>query len=167
VPARIAAKMRRRSGGSASGWLAGERLTWVGWVGTGIAFAGAGIIAASAGVSLHMGTGVLLVLGATVLWATYQVVQKTVCDGYSPLELTAWPTWIAAALLVPFFGASTVESALAAPVAAFVIALVLLGEVPDPLAFVGGAVVIAGVVLAQTKWRPARVVIPAVEAEAG
>lgn len=186
----------------------GERLTWAGWAGTGIAFTGAGIIAASAGVSLHMEPGVLLVMGATVFWATYQVVQKTVCDGYSPLELTAWPTWIAVALLLPFFGASTLQSAVAAPasatlgvvwlgamssvggflawsyavkrlpvvvfsnalfavpVAAFVIALVLLGEVPDPLAFVGGAVVIAGVVLAQTKGRPARVAVPAEATEA-
>lgn len=80
----------------------GERLTWQGWVGTGIAFAGAGVIASSAGVSIHMNTGVLLVLGATLLWASYQVVQKTVAAGYSPLELTAWPTWIAVVALIPW-----------------------------------------------------------------
>jgi len=39
------------------------------------------------------------------------------------------------------------------PVAAFLIALVFLGEVPAPLTFVGGAVVVGGVVLAQSVGR--------------
>jgi len=185
----------------------GERLTWLGWGGTAIAFLGAGIIAASAGVSLHMGSGVLLVASATVLWAGYQVVQKTVASRYTPLELTAWPTWIAVTLVLPFFFAG-MPSAIAAappqaiaavvwlgagasvggflawsyaikrlpvvvssnalfgvPVAAFVIALALLGEVPDPLAFVGGAVVVAGVTLAQTKGRPETALVPVEAAE--
>lgn len=82
--------------------LLGERLTALGWVGTGVAFAGAATIAISAGVSLGERTGVLLVVAATCLWATFLVLQKTLADRYDPLELTAWPMWIAAALLVPF-----------------------------------------------------------------
>jgi len=181
----------------------GERLTWFGWAGTAVAFAGAGIIAASAGVTLHMGAGVVLVVLATLLWAGYQVVQKTVAPRYSPLELVAWPTWIAVALLAPFFSAGFGQTVSAAPVgaslgviwlgagssvggflawsyaikrlpvvvssnalfgvpvAAFAIALVLLGERPDLLAFAGAAVVIAGVTLAQTKGRPAPAALPA------
>lgn len=181
----------------------GERMTWLGWVGTAIAFCGALIIALAAGVSIHLGSGVGLVIAATFLWSCYQVVQKTVAARYTPLELTAWPTWIALALLLPFFAAElpgavraapasatlaivwlgagssvggflawsyaikrlpvvvSSNALFAVPVAAFVIALVLLGEVPEPLAFVGGAVVIAGVALAQTKGRPAPAALPA------
>ncbi len=176
----------------------GERMTPIGWAGTAIAFCGAVVIALAAGVTLQLDSGVALVVAATLLWACYQVVQKTVASRHTPLELTAWPTWIAVALLMPFFSAGLPEAVRAAPlnatlsvfwlgagssvggflawsyaikrlpvvvssnalfavpVAAFVIGLGLLGEVPDPLAFVGGAVVIAGVVLAQTKGRPAR-----------
>lgn len=183
----------------------GERLTTLGWTGTAIAFAGAGVIAAGAGVSVHMGADVVLVVLATLLWASYQVVQKTIAHRYGAIELTAWPTWIAVTLLLPFakdfpaavsaapasatlamvwLGAgSSVGGFLAwsyaikrlpvvvssnalfgVPVAAFVIALVLLGEVPAPLSLAGGAIVIAGVALAQTRGRAGTV--PAVEIEA-
>lgn len=174
----------------------GERLTWQGWLGTGIAFAGAAVIAASAGVSLDMSGGVALVLMATLLWAAYQVVQKTVAHGYGPLELTAWPTWIATLVLVPFSAGLPAEVAaapmaatlgmvwlgaasslagflawsyaikrlpvvvssnalFAVPVAAFLIGLVALGEVPAPAAFAGAGVVVCGVALLQTRGRPA------------
>ncbi len=184
----------------------GERLTGAGWVGTAIAFAGAVVIAASAGVSLQLGSGVLLVVLATLLWAAYQVVQKVVAAGYSPLELTAWPTWIASVLLLPWTvtlpatvqtapvqatlavvwlgaGSSVVgflawsyaikrlpvvvssNALFAVPVAAFVIALVVLGESPSPWSFLGGAIVISGVWLLQTRGRPQAPVLVA-EAEA-
>lgn len=172
-----------------------ERMNWIGWLGTAIAFAGAIVIAASAGVSVHMSTGVLLVVIATVLWAAYQVGQKTIAGRYGALELTVWPTMFAALVLVPFaFGLpATVAAAPAAatlgvvwlavgstvggffawsyavrrmpvvvssnalfgvPVAAFVIGLVALGEVPSMLAVVGGVVAVSGVMLAQLKGRP-------------
>lgn len=182
----------------------GERMTWLGWVGTAIAFAGASVIAAAAGVSVHMSSGVLLVVFATLLWASYQVGLKTVASRYGVLELTLWPTFFAAAVLLPFSGAlpgaiatapvsatvglvwlgagSSVGGFLAwsyairrlpvvvssnalfgVPVATFVIGLVALGEVPSPWAFLGGALAIAGVSLAQTRGRP--VVVPEVAVE--
>jgi drug/metabolite transporter (DMT)-like permease len=82
----------------------GERLTVYGWVGTALAFAGAATIAFAAGASLHAGNGVLLVVLATCLWAGYLVLQKTLAGRYDPLELTAWPMWIGAILLMPFAG---------------------------------------------------------------
>lgn len=180
----------------------GEKLTWQGWVGTGVAFVGATLIAAAAGLSLELGSGVIMVLVATLIWASYQVVQKTVAHGYGALELTAWPTWIASAALLPWLfrlpqavasaplpasagivwlgAGSSVAGFLAwsyaikrlpvvvfsnalftVPVAAFLIAWVLLGEVPSVGAVVGGAVTLVGVGLLQTRGRPVAAVSPA------
>ena len=82
----------------------GERLTALGWVGTALAFAGAATIAVAGGASMQGGSGILLVVAATCLWATYLVLQKTLASRYDALELTAWPMWIGAVLLVPFAG---------------------------------------------------------------
>lgn len=174
----------------------GERLTWQGWLGTAISFVGAGAIASAAGVSLRLGSGVVMVLVATLIWAAYQVVQKTVAGGYGALELTAWPTWIASVALLPWTlslpravasapssatlgvvwlgAASSVAGFLAwsyaikrlpvvvssnalfaVPVAAFVIAWLVLREVPAAGALAGGIVTLVGVALLQAKGRPA------------
>jgi drug/metabolite transporter (DMT)-like permease len=176
--------------------MLGERLTVAGWVGTGIAFVGAATIAIAAGASLTGGTGILLVLAATCLWAFYLVVQKTLAGRYDSLELTAWPMWIGALLLLPFAGGlpaaatgapwsataalvflgaccsvaafmtwayairrlpvTVATSALyAVPVAAFVVGIVFLHEMPPPSALVGGVIALAGVALVQLKGRPA------------
>ena len=82
----------------------GERMTVLGWLGTAVAFAGAATIAMASGASLSGGSGILLVLAATCLWSTYHVVQKGVSSRYDILELTAWPMWIGAVLLLPFAG---------------------------------------------------------------
>lgn len=173
----------------------GERLTAAGWIGTVVAFAGAATIAIAAGASMSGGVGILLVLAATCLWAIYLVIQKTLAGRYDSLELTAWPMWIGAALLLPFaaglphvvataplaataavvfLGAfcsvaafmtwayairrlpvTVATSALyAVPVAAFVVGIVFLGEVPPPPALLGGVLAILGVALVQLKGRP-------------
>ena len=173
----------------------GERLTLAGWIGTAVAFVGAAMIALAAGASLSGGIGILQVLAATCLWAIYLVIQKTLADRYDSLELTAWPMWIGAALLLPFaaglprivvtapwtataavifLGAfcsvaafmtwayairrlpvTVATSALyAVPVAAFIVGIVFLGEVPPPSALLGGSIAIIGVALVQLKGRP-------------
>ena len=105
----------------------GERMTWLGWLGTAIAFAGASVIAAAAGVSVHMSSGVLMVVFATLLWASFQVGLKTVAGRYGVLELTFWPTFFAAIVLLPFSGSLPAAIA-SAPVSATV-GLVWLGAV--------------------------------------
>jgi len=82
----------------------GERLTALGWIGTAAAFVGAAMIAIAAGATLSGGAGIMLVLAAACVWATYLVIQKTLADRYDSLELTAWPMWIGTVLLVPFAG---------------------------------------------------------------
>lgn len=95
----------------------GERLSAAGWVGTAVALSGAVAIALGAGASLHAGSGVLLVAIATGLWALFLVVQKSLADRYTSLELTAWPMWIGTVLLVPFAGGLPTALAEAPPAA--------------------------------------------------
>jgi drug/metabolite transporter (DMT)-like permease len=111
----------------------GERLTLAGWVGTCLAFAGAATIAISAGASFGGGTGILLVVAATCLWATYLVLQKTLAGRYDPLELTAWPMWVGAVLLAPFAGG--LPHALAVAPWAATAAVVWLGGLCSVAAF--------------------------------
>lgn len=185
----------------------GERLSPAGWVGTVAAFVGAAMIALAAGASLSGGVGIVFVLLATLLWALYLVIQKTLAARYDSLELTAWPMWIGAGLLLPyafglphavaaapwtataaivFLGAfcsvaafmtwayairrlpvTVATSALyTVPVAAFVIGIVFLREMPPPSALLGGLVAVSGVALVQLKGRPAVAgVAPAIPAE--
>jgi len=175
--------------------MLGERLTVAGWVGTATAFVGAAMIAISAGASMSGGSGILLVLAATCLWATFLVIQKTLAGRYDSLELTAWPMWIGTVLLLPFAAGlprtiataplvvtmsvgflgvfcsvaafmtwayairrlpvTVATSALyAVPVAAFIVGIVFLREVPPSSALLGGVIALAGVALVQFKGRP-------------
>lgn len=103
----------------------GERMRAVGWAGTAIAFAGAATVATASGVTLRLGSDVMLVVLATCLWAAYLVVQKTVSDRYDSLELTAWPMWIGTVLLSPW--APDALRAVALAPAASTLAVVWLG----------------------------------------
>lgn len=111
----------------------GERLSVLGWMGTVGAFVGAAMIAISAGASLSGGAGILLVLAATCLWATYLVIQKTLAGRYDSLELTAWPMWIGTVLLLPF-AAGLPHAVATAPLSATV-AVVFLGMFCSVAAF--------------------------------
>jgi len=173
----------------------GERLSWVGWIGTAVAFTGATMIAVSSGASLSGSLGVLLIVAATLVWATYLVLQKSIASRYSSLELTVWPMWIGAVLLLPFSRGTlaTIRTAptpatlavvwLAAcssvagfllwayalkrlpvtvatsalycvPVAAFLLGVAVLQEMPPASALLGGAIAIVGVALVQLLGRP-------------
>ena len=113
--------------------MLGERLTVLGWVGTALAFAGAATIAISSGASFGGGTGILLVIAATAMWATYLVLQKTLAGRYDPLELTAWPMWVGALLLAPFAGG--LRQALATAPWTAIAAVVWLGAFCSVAAF--------------------------------
>lgn len=71
-----------------------ERLTGLGWLGLGIGFVGILFIAfGSAGASLTMTNGALLVLIAACASAVFFVFQKPLLARYSAIELTAYFTW--------------------------------------------------------------------------
>lgn len=78
-----------------------ERLTGLGWMGLGIGFIGILFIAfGSAGASLTLTNGALLVLVAAFASAIFFVFQKPLLTRYSAIELTAYFTW---AGTLPFF----------------------------------------------------------------
>ncbi|TWT25224.1 DMT family transporter [Planomicrobium sp. CPCC 101110] len=78
-----------------------ERLTGIGWVGLGIGFIGILFIAfGSAGASLTLTSGALLVLIAAFATSIFFVFQKPLFARYSAIELTAYFTW---AGTLPFF----------------------------------------------------------------
>ncbi|ANU11861.1 hypothetical protein BBH88_17200 [Planococcus antarcticus DSM 14505] len=71
-----------------------ERLTGIGWIGLGIGFIGILFIAfGSAGASLTLTNGALLVLIAAFASAIFFVFQKPLLTRYSAIELTAYFTW--------------------------------------------------------------------------
>ncbi|MDQ0428668.1 drug/metabolite transporter (DMT)-like permease [Planomicrobium stackebrandtii] len=71
-----------------------ERLTGLGWIGLGIGFIGILFIAfGSAGASLTLTNGALLVLIAAFASAIFFVFQKPLLTRYSAIELTAYFTW--------------------------------------------------------------------------
>ncbi|HSP21159.1 MAG TPA: DMT family transporter [Planococcus sp. (in: firmicutes)] len=71
-----------------------ERLTGLGWLGLAVGFAGISIIAfGSAGASLSMTGGAVLVIIAALASAVFFVFQKPLLVRYSAIELTAYFTW--------------------------------------------------------------------------
>ncbi|MDN3450453.1 DMT family transporter [Planococcus sp. APC 3906] len=71
-----------------------ERLTGLGWLGLAVGFTGISIIAlGSAGASIAMTGGALLVIIAALASAVFFVFQKPLLARYSAIELTAYFTW--------------------------------------------------------------------------
>ncbi|WP_354005853.1 DMT family transporter [Fictibacillus terranigra] len=78
-----------------------ERLGRFGWIGLGIGLAGVVLITlGTAGPSLTISRGALLVLMAAVATSVFFVYQKPFFQRYTPIELTAFVTW---AGTIPFF----------------------------------------------------------------
>lgn len=116
----------------------GERLTKAGWVGTGIAFAGAATIALGGhSAAPQVGRGTLLVLGATGVWALFLVVQKTVASRNGSLELTAIPMGVGALALAPF--ARTLPASIAAAPLSATLAVLFLGCFSSVIGFLAWA----------------------------
>ena len=171
-----------------------ERLPRWGWVGIGVSFAGALVIAASEGSGLQMNGGAFLILLAALAQSAYFVLQKPYLSRYHPIEVTTYAIWAGTVWLLPFafglyaqiqrapleatvaviylgifpaaiayiawayvlakFPAGRAASFLyAVPVVAFIIAWFWLGEQPQPLTLVGGALALIGVVIVNTKGR--------------
>ncbi len=86
--------------------LGQERITWAGWLGIFISFAGFFLVAAGAhgGQALTWSgmRGAIFILLANVCWAAYTVFSKPVLERNSPFGLAALSTAAGTALYLPF-----------------------------------------------------------------
>ena len=111
-----------------------ERLTWAGWSGIAIAFAGVALISMGESGGMHFEPGSLLVLGAAVSTAGYFVVSKQGLRIYSPLEFTTYIIWAGTIPMLVFAPGLLKQMPHAAPSAT--IAIVYLGIFPAAIAYV-------------------------------
>lgn len=119
----------------------GERLRSLGWVGIGVAFAGAMLIGIGEGRDFSLELGALLVLLAALTWSVFFALQRRHVARFGPRDLIAWTTWVGTAGLLPFFPALLAEAPLAGAEAC--LALVYLGVGPTVLAYVAWAFVLS------------------------
>jgi drug/metabolite transporter (DMT)-like permease len=118
-----------------------ERLRPLGWVGIGIGFAGALVIAFGKGFGASPGWAAGLILLASITASVYNILQKGMLKRFRPVEVTTWAIWAGTALLLPFSG-GLIGEIRAAP-AASTAAAVYLGVGPAALAYATWAVVLS------------------------
>jgi len=172
----------------------GERPRRRGWIGIGIGFCGATMIAASHDGGIGISRGAVLVILAALAQSVFFIRQKPLLATYRPIECTTFMIWAGTAFLLPFAGGlpHAVSTAPASatlavvflgvgpaaiafvtwayalsrmpairassflylvPAVSIAIAWVWLSEVPRPLALVGGAVALSGVILVNARER--------------
>ncbi len=119
----------------------GERLAPMGWVGIGIGFAGALVIALGGGKGFSLGWAAALILAASLSASIYNIIQKRMLARYRPAEVTTWAIWAGTLLLLPF-SPGLIREVRAAPAAA-TLSVVYLGVCPAALAYATWAVVLS------------------------
>lgn len=112
----------------------GERLTWQGWSGIAVAFAGVVLISVSGTGGLHFSAGALFVLLSAFATAAYFVLSKRLLRSYSPIEFTCYAIW-AGTIPMLLFAPSFVQQFQHAATSA-TLAVVYLGIFPAAVAYV-------------------------------
>jgi drug/metabolite transporter (DMT)-like permease len=104
--------------------LLGEQLTVLRAIGVAVAFVGAAIAAGGDSNGLRLEPASLLIFAAAASQAGYFVVLKPLLATYSPVEATAWTTWLAALSSLPL-AADLPKAVVGAPTVANVAVLAL------------------------------------------
>jgi drug/metabolite transporter (DMT)-like permease len=120
-----------------------ERLTWMGWAGILVSFAGIGLIARERGHGLHFSPGAILIGLNAIAYGVYMILQKRLLGRLPALEFTTYSFWAGSLLLLPFGGGSWSALRSAAPRVTW--ALFYLGVFPAALANVAWALAMARV----------------------
>jgi drug/metabolite transporter (DMT)-like permease len=79
-----------------------ERLRWISWLGILISFVGVAVITFEPGAGLQISPSALLVLGAALTQAIYNVSQKPYLQRYTPLQFTSCAIWFGTLFLLVF-----------------------------------------------------------------
>lgn len=123
--------------------LNGERPTRLSGAGMLVAFAGIFILASGQPGGFSFGSGTTLVLAATVCSAVYIVLQRRLVHAFPPMQTAGWLMVLGAMFLLPFSGGA-VAAALAAPLPAVVL-VILLALVPGALGQIAWLMVLKSV----------------------
>ncbi len=118
-----------------------ERLSFQGWFGVLMSFAGVALIASGEGGGIHLSLDALIILSAATASAIYTVLQKHFLARYSALEFTAYSIWFGTLLMLPF-GAGLGHAFRTVPVGS-TLAVVYLGIFPAAFAYVAWAYVLS------------------------
>ena len=112
----------------------GERLTWQGWSGIAVAFAGVALISVSGSGGVHFTAGALFVLLSALATAAYFILSKRLLRHYSAIEFTCYAIWAGTIPMLIFAPSFARQFAHAAPSATW--AVVYLGIFPAAIAYV-------------------------------
>lgn len=112
----------------------GERLSWLGWLGIAISFAGVAVISFGEAGGLSLNVNALLILASALATSAYMIVSKRPLKIYSGLEFTSYAIW-SGTIPMLFFAPGLVHQITVAPVSA-TIAGVYLGVFPGAIAYV-------------------------------
>lgn len=118
-----------------------EKLTWLGWLGVLLSFAGVALIASGEGEGIRLSPEALVILAAALTSSVYMILQKHYLGRYSALEFTAYSIWFGTLLMLPF-GGGFVHALRTAPVPA-TLSVIYLGIFPGALAYVAWAYVMS------------------------
>ena len=111
-----------------------ERLSFLGWLGITIAFAGVAVISVSGGDGLRFTPGAILLLVSAVSTAAYFIVSKPGLRHYSAIDYTAYAIWAGTVPLLVFAPGLIRQFPVAEPSAT--LAVVYLGVFPAAVAYV-------------------------------
>ena len=112
-----------------------ERYGLWGWIGSGLAFLGAAVIAAGQAGGFRLGAGASLVVGAALCQATYFILQRPLVPRYGALACTAYTILAGALLLMPWIGPAAARLVAAGPSSAALWAVVALGVLPSAIGY--------------------------------
>jgi len=112
----------------------GECLKPWGWAGVIIGFAGSVLIALGEKSGLRVSTGAMLILGAEVATAAFNVMQKHLLEKYTALQVMAFAMWTGTVPMLVFLPG--LLSAVCSASVQATLAVVYLGVFPAALAYV-------------------------------
>lgn len=118
-----------------------ERLSFLGWIGVLVSFAGVALIASGEGEGIRLSPEALTILTAALSSALYMILQKHYLGRYSALEFTAYSIWFGTVFMLPF-GSGLARTISTAPISS-TLAIVYLGVFPAALGYVGWAYVLS------------------------
>ena len=123
--------------------LLGERLKWLGWVGIGISFLGAILVALGESDHLQLEPGAFLVLLAAFSTSLYFVYQKKYLVRYSAIQMATFTIWAGTFFMLVF--SLNLFSTIKQASFQDTLAVIYLGVFPAAIAYISWMVVLSSI----------------------